>query len=274
MTVPPSKAAPPAKAPPNNAAAARPAAPPAQAKTPVKGAPAAVKPAAAKKPVMAKDMLRKKQSGFFAYEPINIDFIANEDAENRRMRHMQSLVFWQSVIVAALCLLLIFLAPFMRPIYHYAARDQSGNEQPLDAMLVPNMTDQAVLSWSVNSVTEIMTFGFGDVLSQVGLQKARFTPTGWDSFVTAFQKAKILETFKNNQLVLTTVPSDTAVILSQGPNLQGIYQWKVQVPVIMNYVTNNNVPKARRGLVTLTIVRVPPDQNIAGIAIKNWLEDK
>ena len=119
-----------------------------------------------------------------------------------------------------------------------------------------------------------MTFGFGDIVDQLGKQKSRFTSKGWDSFVTAYRKQRIKETFKENQLVLTTVPSDTAIIVAQGVNEWGVYQWMVQVPVIMTYATNNNVTQAHRGVISITITRVSPQQNPAGIAIRKWSMDR
>jgi Type-IV b secretion system, inner-membrane complex component len=113
-----------------------------------------------------------------------------------------------------------------------------------------------------------MTIGFGDIGPQLRSQNMRFTADGWKSFVEAFQKQQIGELFKGHQIVMTTVPSDTAVILAQGPNKKGIYEWAVQVPVIMTYETNNNRTDHRNAIVTLTIVRVSPDQSPSGIAIK------
>jgi hypothetical protein len=181
------------------------------------------------------------------------------------------MVFSQTTLIAVLVTLLVFLAPFLQPVYHYYARDPDGNMIPLDPLTMPNMTDRAILSWAVTSVTEIMTIGFGDLIEQLGAQKPRFTSEGWKSFAAAFHEQKINESFKESQLVLTTVPSDTAVILAQGFNEQKIYQWKVQVPVIMTYITNNNVTQHTRAFVTLTIQRVSPEQNPAGIAIKSWI---
>ncbi|MDE2029422.1 MAG: DotI/IcmL/TraM family protein, partial [Alphaproteobacteria bacterium] len=81
---------------------------------------------------------------------------------------------------------------------------------------------------------------------------------------------KIGEAFKERQLVLTTVPSDTPVIVAQGVNADNVYQWNVQMPVIMTYATNNNVTSQQRAIVFLSIVRVPAEQSPSGIAIRNW----
>jgi Type-IV b secretion system, inner-membrane complex component len=221
-------------------------------------------------PAVAGAKAVKKKHGFFASVPVTVDFVANEEAEDARNRRMQSMVYAQTVAMTVLVGAFVLLAPVLKPIYHYYARDPADNVMALDPLIMPNMTDHAVISWAITSVTEVMTFGFGDMIPHLSLQKPRFTTGGWDSFVTAFNKQKINETFKENQLVLTTVPSDTAVILSQGQNEMGVYQWRIQVPVIMTYATNNNVSQPHRGVITLTIVRVRPDQNPSGIAIKKW----
>ncbi len=70
----------------------------------------------------------------------------------------------------------------------------------LIALTMPNMTNQAILSWATNSITEIMTFGFGDYNSHLSDQQVRFTPEGWTSFVNAFNKMEIGKFSKNGNL--------------------------------------------------------------------------
>jgi len=207
----------------------------------------------------------------FADEIGNLDTIQNEEVEAAHHQRQLSIVFSQSIVVIILVVLLVLLAPFLQPVYHYYARDPDGNLITLDALVMPNMTNQAVVSWAVTSVTEIMTFGFGDVVNQMALQKPRFTDTGWKSFLAAFSRQGTISIFRQNQLVLTTVPYDTAVIVNQGPDRNGVYFWRVQVPVILTFATNNNVTTHRRSVITLTIERVKEEQNPAGIAIKTWL---
>jgi hypothetical protein len=222
------------------------------------------------------EAIRKKikfRQHFFKENPVTFDIVADEEIEYSHHTKLIALVFSQSIALAILAILLIVLIPFMEPIYHYYARDPAGEEVTMNALIVPNMTNRAVISWAVTSVTEIMTIGFGDLFPQLQAQNNRFTGEGWKSFVEAFRKQQIRELFKGHQIVLTTAPSDTAVILAQGPNKQGVYQWKVQVPVIMTYATNNNVSQGHHAIVTLIIVRAPPDQNPSGVAIKKILVD-
>jgi hypothetical protein len=69
---------------------------------------------------------------------------------------------------------------------------------------------------------------------------------------------------------MTTVPSDTPVVLSQGVNDDGVFQWKVEVPIISTYAANNDVYKPELGTIQMVIVRVPYDQSPSGIAIDIW----
>jgi intracellular multiplication protein IcmL len=166
--------------------------------------------------------------------------------------------------------LLTILLPFSRPVYLYYALTPESKTRPLVGLNMPNMTNRAILSWATTSITEVMTIGFGDIDIRLPKQKNRFTEKGWDAYMKTFDRMKIRDAFKQNQLVLTTVPSNTPVIIGQGTNAERIYQWVVQMPIIMTYATNNNVMKKQRSTVTLTIVRVPAEENSFGIAIRNW----
>lgn len=218
------------------------------------------------KPVSAKPGFKN----FLADDPIYIDVIPNEDVERERQQRLRRIVVSEAAAILALTTILILCAPFFRPVYEYYAINPARQIEALTPLSVPNMTNQAVLSWATTSVTEIMTIGFGDFETKLNRQRFRFTPDGWDGFVRGFNNQKIGDTFREDQLVLTTVPSDTAVIVNQGENPKYGYQWRVQVPLIMTYATNNNVTRRQRALIELTIIRVPTSQNPAGIAIETW----
>jgi intracellular multiplication protein IcmL len=179
-------------------------------------------------------------------------------------------IAFQAIVMVGLVLVLVALLPFAAPTYIYFAKNPDGETTRLIGMPMPNMTNRAVLSWATTSITEIMTMGFGDMDVKLPQQRVRFTARGWKAYVKSFIKQKIGETFKQSQLVLTTVPSDTPVIIWQGVNADNVYQWVVQIPVIMTYATNNNVTKKVSSIVGLTIVRVPADESAAGIAIQEW----
>lgn len=205
-----------------------------------------------------------------AARPRPVPGILNDTAELARVARIKTLIIRQNWIIAGLALVFAVALPLTLPAYSYFARTPDNRVRQMVGLDMPNMTNRAVLSWVTTSVTEIMTMGFGDMDVKLPKEKVRFTTHGWDIYTDAFVRQKIGETFKQNQLVLTTAPSNVPVITAQGVNPDGAYQWNVQMPVIMTYATNNNVTDQKRALVSLSITRVPISQSPAGIAIQNW----
>jgi intracellular multiplication protein IcmL len=197
--------------------------------------------------------------------------VLNEQTAIARFERLKNLVRIEAWVILGLCVALVLLLPFAQPVYLYLSLTPEKKVAQMTGLTMPNMTNRAVLAWSTTSITEILTMGFGDIDMRLPKQKIRFTPDGWDSYTKFFTDAKIGQTFKQNQLVLTTVPSNTPVILAQGVNDDHIYQWVVQMPVIMTYATNNNVQSQNRKIITLTIVRVPANVSPDGIAIQRWI---
>lgn len=224
----------------------------------------------AAKPAVVPAKGAKSKNRFWGDDIIRVDVIADEDSELIRHDRLIRIITAEAIIIGILALVLIFGIPFFHPIYQYFAMNPKQERMQLAGIIMPNMTNSAILSWSTTSITEIMTMGFGDYEQHLKGQKFRFTDSGWESFATAFDEQKIGDSFRKHQLVLTTVPSNSPVILGQGENPQHIYQWNVQLPVVMTYATNNNVSRRQSSVIDIQIVRVPSDQNPAGIGIKSW----
>ncbi len=211
-------------------------------------------------------------SAFFRDDPLpaTLQHIDEADARARYKALLRTVQLQAWVILGAAALILLMI-PILQPINNYIAMRPDKMKKPLVALIEPNQTDQAVLSWAATSITEIMTFGFGDFDARILGQRHRFTDEGWESFVEAVIKKQMRESFMKQQLVLTTAPRGAPVITSKGTEADGVYRWIVEMPVIMTYTTNNKVSEAKRGIVRLTIVRVPARVNQRGIGIKTWL---
>ena len=214
----------------------------------------------------------KKKLGFFSLGAVDAD-ILDDNLERAKTFKLLKTIHAQVIALVVLTIVLIGGEPFFQTIFFYYAIDNSRHIVRLVALSKPNLTNQAILSWAANSITEILTFGFGDYVDHLRAQQIRFTPEGWASFVKAFQDNAVGKQFKERQLVLTTVPSDQPVITKQGDNNPDHnYEWEVQMPIIMTYATNNNVTRKEKDMVTLTIARVPPSYSPGGIAIKQWIQ--
>lgn len=221
------------------------------------------------------DALRQKLEfvafGRFLYEEINIESLRPDESDTYpKHKRLFSLILKQTYVIIALVLTVIVAQPYLRPAHSYYARGEGTKNIPLAPLLEPNMTDKAVLSWVETSITEIMTFGFGDFDRRILSQKHRFTKLGWDSFLDSVRKQNLRSEFKLRQLVLTTAPSDAPVIVSKGIDIDQNYTWTIQMPVVMTYITNNNVRSGRKSVVSVTVARLPATESVRGIGIKKW----
>lgn len=212
--------------------------------------------------------LQKSKFTFFS-DAVTAD-ILDDRTEQARMRRIVHIVRMQGVAIFILVMILLGEIAFPHILYNYYALSSDRKVMALVPLIMPNVTNQAVTSWATDGITEIMTFGFGDYQTHLRDQRIRFTSDGWKSFSGTFDKMKIGEAFRQRQLVLTTVPSDIATIESQGPNRDHVYEWHVQMPIIMTYTTNDNVARHDNARISLTIVRVPSSESPAGIAIQGW----
>lgn len=212
--------------------------------------------------------------GRFLHEEINYTQVRVNEADFfPKHRRMLRLLRRQLYVIIALVLLIIAGAPYVQPLYTYQARIPGTEKKvmSLTGMSEPNLTDHAILSWVATSITEILTFGFGDFDQRIFAQRPRFTDLGWQSFLKSIRDQNMRAEFKSRQLVLTTAPSEAPVIASKGKDKDEDYVWEVQMPIVMTYTTNNNVRRGDNKLVILTIARVPSSQNVRGLGIKRWI---
>lgn len=215
----------------------------------------------------------QKEAFLFFRDDVTVAEVhVDETAYAEKRKNLIRLIQRQGYAIFALLLLVIAILPFVHPINNYYTRVPGTEVQPetLVALDEPNTTDQAVLSWAATAITEIMTFGFGDIDERIVSQEDRFTPEGWDSFVKVLREQKMRSEFKMRQLVLTTVPADLPVIAAKGIDEDGDYTWVVEMPVVMTYTTNNNVSSDKREIVRLTIARIAAKGDKPGIGIKMW----
>jgi len=209
----------------------------------------------------------------FLRDDVDVNTLRHDESDiYPKHKNLVRLVRRQSLSILFLVMVLIGGAVFSQPIYTYFLRVPGTEPKitPLIALTDPNLTDQAVLSWVATSITEILTFGFGDIDQRIVAQRHRFTPDGWESFISVLRERNMRQDFKMHQLVLTTVPSNSPVIVGKGLDPDGDYTWVVEMPIVMTYTTNNNKQSGKRSIVRVTIARMPSLENHAGIGIKMW----
>ncbi|MBI1273798.1 MAG: hypothetical protein GC131_06920 [Alphaproteobacteria bacterium] len=186
-----------------------------------------------------------------------------------RFTRLRRLVMMEVWAIIALVGLMIVGVPMLGTKNVYFATTPAGQVKRMVALTMPNMTHQAVLSWVTTTVTQVMTYNFANFNQEISKHQRKFLSKSWEQFVKVLLQDDMLKKFQQQELVLTTAPFGAPVITSEGV-VDKRYQWVVQLPVIMNYVTNNNRSVQRRNIVELTVVRVPTTENPDGVAIKVW----
>ena len=195
----------------------------------------------------------------------------DEVAETARFDRLKKRIKIQAWMIGLLSFVLVVVLPFAQPVYIYYAKKPDDRMMQMIGLDMPNMTNRAILSWTTTAIIEVMTMGFGDIDVKMPLQKRYFTKAGWRVYTESFTKMEIGKTIKQSQLVLTTVPSNTPVIVDQGINPDQVYQWTVQMPIIMTYATNNDVTVEKKAIVTMTLIRVAAEDSPYGVAIQQWV---
>lgn len=175
----------------------------------------------------------------------------------------------EAMIILALVGAMYFVIQVHQPENRYFATTEDGRLVPMVALSEPNLSVPALMSWSAQAATEVMTFGFNDYKRRLQQASRNFTRLGWVSFTSALEKSRIIEMVEANGQVVSAAPASAPILISEGI-VNGRYQWQVQVPLVVTYQAGSSV-RDDRMLVTLLLVRVPKLESPNGVGIEQWI---
>ncbi|MBB4000101.1 type IVB secretion system apparatus protein IcmL/DotI [Aureimonas pseudogalii] len=163
----------------------------------------------------------------------------------------------------------VYLA-LTRPEPRYFATTSNGQIQPLTPLDRPHMSSADVLNFAVRAVSNSLTYSFDNYRAQFQESQQFFSqPDGWNSFVDAVSKSKALDLVRNGRFnSFATVPQ-TPVIVRQGTNASGSYEWIVQMPIRITYQSASEV-SGQSNMVTVRLTRLPTYETPYGIAISQF----
>lgn len=184
-------------------------------------------------------------------------------------RALLKLALLQAAVIVGLIFAIFFVIHTNQPENRYFATTEDGRLVPMIPLNQPNLSSPALMSWVAQASTEVMTFGFNDYRRRLQESSRNFTRRGWESFTQALQRSRIIEMVEANQQVLSAAPRGAPVLLSEGL-VNGRYQWTVQLPLIVTYVSGSQ-QRQDRLLVTVVIVRVPRLESANGVGIEQWI---
>lgn len=175
----------------------------------------------------------------------------------------------QCFIIVGLIAVMFYVVHVHQPKNFYFATTEDGRLIPMVSLEQPNLSTPALMSWVAQSATEVMTFGFNDYRRRLQEASRHFTRRGWESFTTALQKARIIESIEQNSQVVTAAPRGAPILQSEGV-IGGQYQWVVQIPMVLTYQSGSKT-RSDYWIVTLVVVRVPRLESPNGVGIAQWI---
>lgn len=184
-------------------------------------------------------------------------------------RSLLKIAVIEAMIIIALIAVMAYVIHIHQPENRYFATTEDGRLVPMVGLNEPNLSTPALMSWTAQAATEVMTFGFHDYRRRLQEASRNFTKIGWASFTTALEKSRIIEMVEANQQVVTAAPRSAPILISEGLQ-NGRYQWQVELPIVVTYQAGSQ-NRADNLLLTLLIVRVPKLESPNGVGIEQWV---
>ena len=157
-----------------------------------------------------------------------------------------------------------------RPEPRYFATTTDGQLLPLVPLDKPHQSAAEVSNFAVKAVTSSLTYDFANYRADFNNAMQYFTkPTGWNQFVDAVQKSQMLDLVQTRRLNTTAV-ANNAVIVREGINDRGVYEWIVQIPLRVTYQSASEVT-GQNFMITVNIERLQIYESPYAMAISRFI---
>ncbi len=184
-------------------------------------------------------------------------------------RNMIRIAILEAVVIIGLILTVIVHINTAKPSDRYFATTADGRIMQLIPLDQQSLNQAALMSWVAQAAIETMSFGYHDYQRRLQQSSRHFTRRGWESFTTALQKSRVLETVNAGQQVVIAEPR-SAPILRQSGIFNGKYRWLIEMPLNVTYKSGS---ASRTDYLTLSLVveRVPSLESPNGVGIEQWI---
>lgn len=193
--------------------------------------------------------------------------LRNEFYKDNQRRILLALIV--AIGVSVMLGSLLFYIITHPPAPKYFATSINGRITPLYALDQPNQSDSAVLQWANQAAIAAFTYNFVNYREELQASSGFFTPEGWDQFLTALQQSNNLDAVKAKKLIVSAVATRAPIILQKGL-LNGIYAWRVQMPILVTYQSASEFSQ-QNNVVTMLITRISTLNSPRGIGISQFV---
>lgn len=155
------------------------------------------------------------------------------------------------------------------PLPKYFATSISGRITPLFPLNEPNQSDSSVLQWANQAAIAAFSYNFVNYREELQASSGFFTPDGWQQFLGALQASNNLDAVKAKKLIVSAVATRAPIILQKGL-LNGVFSWRVQMPILVTYQSASEFSQ-QNNVVTMLITRVSTLNSPRGIGIAQFV---
>ena len=131
----------------------------------------------------------------------------------------------------------------------------------------PVFNVQYVLNWTTNTVRDLYTFGFQNYEMALRNSHQKFTEESWGFFNEQLKKSGLLKAVESKKLMISSGLFKAPVLQQQGV-VNGIYTWKIQVPLLVFYQGPTS-STSHQLLVTVQVIRTQLNNHTNGLLIES-----
>ena len=143
---------------------------------------------------------------------------------------------------------------------------QEGQSKPAMALTLPPVSDVAISVWANEAIVSVYHYDYSNYQDNLKQAAHYFTSEGWEAFADALSNAKLLQTVKDNKLMVTAVALQPPT-MTKHTQANGQLAWMVRMPILVHF-ESKKVHKQQRLLITLIIVR--QQGGVRGLAITHF----
>lgn len=176
--------------------------------------------------------------------------------------------------IIALCLLIsigLNVVQFNRPAQnHYFAIDSENRLVPIRSLSEPYITEAWLLNWVSTTVTRSYRIDPQNYKSQVMEMAPDYTSEGLQQYIDSLKSSGTIDFITKNLLVSSAIPTGTPLVVERNVTPSGVYYWRIQVPILVEYRSATKSAQKRR-VVEVVVVRRQPLDSPKGVGISQFV---
>lgn len=180
--------------------------------------------------------------------------VEHKSEYKNRFRQLASFLIVLTLLAVGLSFYLAYQI-ITTPEPKYYATNAEGHNEPLVPLDEPVVTDDYLLQWAALAVRATFNLDFYNYEKQLKDASQYYTKSGWLSAQSALGDANVINSLKNNKLIMEAVAAGPAIKINSYVS-HGRYTWEVQMKLLVNY-TSANEKKKKYFIVSAEIVRIP-----------------